>query len=225
MQHWRIFFFVALIVALGSWFLSRGVITHAPTVVAEAPVRLPEIVVEAPLVLRAPSATSAPPKLTRAARASFALAAGDAYLDPQRPSLKASGHVWNWLSGMVAVPEELARERGLGIQSTARGFALVSASEVPPELESFPLLERADNGLVGVLTGVIVSQSFTPLENVDGLARSCGVVLAQSYPAIKSYLFKVLDKSETEDSITCLRETGLFKRLEWEILSGPRLAQ
>lgn len=225
MQHWRIFFFVALFVVLGSWFLSRPERAHAPSMVAEVPVRLPEIIVQAPLVLRAPSAASSQSKNRSTPRAAFTVDAASVYPEPQRPPLRVSGHAWNWLSGVVAVPEELARARGMSIQSSARGFALVSASEVPAEVESFSLLERADNGLVGVFTGVIVTQSFEPLENAEGLARSCGVQVSQSYPAIKSYLFKNLDKTETEDSMTCLRETALFKRLEWEILSGPRLAQ
>lgn len=225
MAHWRIFLSITLVIILGGLYLTEDRREMAPMIAEKAPVRLSEIVVQAPVPLRAPSAALALQKPIKSKQASLNVGDAEAVHDSQRAPLKVAGHVWNWLSGVVAVVEDVAREQGLIIMSSARGFAVVSASEVPAEVESFSLLERADNGLVGVLTGVIVAQSFEPLENPEGVANTCGVSLGQSYPAIKSYLFKKLDKFETEELITCLRETGLFKRLEWEILSGPRLAQ
>lgn len=225
MAHWRIFLSITLLIILAGVVLTEKKHESPPAIAEETPVRLGEIVVQAPVPLRAPSAALPLQKPGKSKRASFNVDTSQVFPDSHRAPVRVNGHVWKWLSGVVAVKEEIAREREISFQTTARGFALVSASEVPAEVESFSLVERADNGLVGVFTGVIVSQSKAPLENLDGLASSCGLSVVQSYPAINSYLFNNLDKSENEESITCLRETGLFKRLEWEILSGPRLAQ
>jgi hypothetical protein len=131
---------------------------------------------------------------------------------------------WKWLEGVVAVKKS-ALPPGVPIIGQRAGFVIVASSEVPQNVESFLLVERADNGVKGIFTGVIKAMGGVNLESAGQFLSQCPVEMVESFPAIKSYLLKVHSQDELEESMTCLKSTGLFKHLEWEILSAPNVQQ
>lgn len=92
-------------------------------------------------------------------------------------------------------------------------------------MEGLPLVEREDNGLVGIFTGVLKAMGKSGLQN-DGQFRSvCPCEINQAYPQLKSYLLETSDGQSHEELKTCLQGTGLFNRLEWEILDHPHTSR
>ncbi|MFP5490082.1 MAG: hypothetical protein ACLGG0_01175 [Bacteriovoracia bacterium] len=131
---------------------------------------------------------------------------------------------WKWLEGAVAVKKS-ALPPGVPVISQRPGFVIVASSELPANMVSFPLVERTDNGVKGIFTGVIKAMGGASLESAGQFLSQCPVEMVESFPSIKSYLLKVHSQDELEESMSCLKATGLFKHLEWEILVSPNVQQ
>lgn len=131
---------------------------------------------------------------------------------------------WKWLEGVVAIKKS-ALPPGVPVISQRPGFVVVASSDLPANVVSFPLVERTDNGVKGIFTGVIKAMGGASLESAGQFLSQCPVEMVESFPSIKSYLLKVHSQDELEESMSCLKGTGLFKHLEWEILSSPNVQQ
>lgn len=131
---------------------------------------------------------------------------------------------WKWLEGAVAVKKS-ALPPGVPVISQRPGFVIVASSDLPANVANFPLVERVDNGVKGIFTGVIKAMGGASLESAGQFLSQCPVEMVESFPSIKSYLLKVHSQDELEESMSCLKATGLFKHLEWEILSSPNVQQ
>lgn len=138
-----------------------------------------------------------------------------------RDPIEVSGHRWRWLTGAVAVPAGDPRVAHVARLSERPGFWVIASGDLPPGMEGLPLVEREDNGLLGIFTGVLKALGKSSLENSGQFQSVCPCEIQQSLPNIKSYLLEVSSGQSHEELRTCLMGTGLFKRLEWEILDHP----
>jgi hypothetical protein len=143
----------------------------------------------------------------------------------ERPALEQSGRRWRWLDGAVAVPSGDPRVAHVTRLSERAGFWVIASGDLPAGMDGMPLVEREDNGLVGIFTGVLKAMGKSGLQD-DGQFRSvCPCEVNQAYPQLKSYLLETSDGQSHEELKTCLQGTGLFKRLEWEILDHPHTSR
>jgi len=93
----------------------------------------------------------------------------------------------------------------------------VRAGDVPVGTETFAVVERSDNGVLGVMTGVLKAMG----DRGDGdFLNECPGEMVESYPALKSHLLR--PSGEPDEFHNCLTALNRFKRLEWEILDRPR---
>jgi|GEM_PF-4562056 len=141
-----------------------------------------------------------------------------------RDPVEVSGRRWRWLAGAVAVPAGDQRVAHLPRLSERPGFWVIASGDLPAGMEGFPLVEREDNGLIGIFTGVLKAVGKAGLQNEGQFQSACPCEIQQSLPHIKSYLLEVSQGQTHEELRTCLKGTGLFKRLEWEILDHPQTA-
>jgi len=130
-----------------------------------------------------------------------------------KPPLKQSGREWRYLDGVVAV-----RPSGqLPSLSELHGFSLVRAADVAVGTETFAVVERSDNGILGVMTGVLKAMGD---RGAGDFLNHCPGEVVESYPALKSHLLR--PSGEPDEFHYCLTALNRFKRLEWEILDRPR---
>ncbi len=137
-----------------------------------------------------------------------------------RSGFEQSGRRWRWLSGAVAIraQDHLAHLPRL---SERPGFWVIAATDLPAGVAGLPLVEREDNGLVGIFTGVLKAVGKASLQSSGQFQSVCPCEIEQAYPQIKSYLLATGQGQSHVELRTCLEGTGLFKRLDWEILDHP----
>ncbi len=222
MRRWP-FFVILIAVAAYVFSPKERVSVVAPALVTRA--ATPKVV-QAPLVLaphvRRP-ASVVPKKV--APQSALKIDRQSVFTREDRPLLVQSGRRWRWLDGAVAVPSDDARVAHVPRLSERAGFWVIASGDLPAGMEGLPLVEREDNGLVGIFTGVLKAMGKPGLQN-DGQFRSaCPCEINQAYPQLKSYLLEVSAGQSHEELKTCLQGTGLFKRLEWEILDHPRTSR
>ena len=114
---------------------------------------------------------------------------------------------WKWLEGAVAVKKS-ALPLGVLVIAQRPGFVIVASSDLPANVANFPLVERVDNGVKGIFTGVIKAMGGASLESAGQFLSQCPVEMVESFPSIKSYLLKVHSQDELEESMSCLKSTG-----------------
>jgi len=139
----------------------------------------------------------------------------------ERPLLEQKSHRWRWLSGAVAVSSSDPRVAGIARLSERAGFWIIAEGDLPGGVEGLPLVEREDNGLVGIFTGVMKAMGKSGLQEASQFQTQCPCEVQESYPQLKSYLLKPHGDNYSEFK-DCLQGLGVFKKLEWEILDHPR---
>ena len=142
-----------------------------------------------------------------------------------RPSLEQNGRRWRWMSGAVAVFAGDLRVAHLPRLSERPGFWIVASSDLPAGVVGLPLVEREDNGLLGIFTGILKAIGKSGLNDPGQFYSVCPCEIEESYPQLKSYLLRPSQGQEYQELSTCLQGTGLFKRLDWEILDHPRTSR
>lgn len=210
--------FVILIVAAGYFFYPKEQKT-VPAVVARPNIK--RTPAHQPLMFSMQDRRPIRPAKRAPAQSVLRVDRGKLTVDSERAPLKQNGRRWRWMSGAVAVSAGDLRVAHLPRLSERPGFWIVAASDLPPTVIGLPLVEREDNGLLGIFTGVLKAIGKSELQN-DGQFRSvCACEIEESYPHLKSYLLRPSHGQEHQELSTCLQSTGLFKRLSWEILDHP----
>ncbi len=222
MRRWSVVILL-IVVAAYVFYPKERVGVVAPALVTKA--ATPKVV-QTPLVLaphiRRPA--SVVPKQV-ASQSALKIDRQAVFPRDDRPMLVQSGRRWRWLDGAVAVPSDDPRVAHVPRLSERAGFWVIASGDLPAGMEGLPLVEREDNGLVGIFTGVLKAMGKAGLKD-DGQFRSaCPCEVNQAYPQLKSYLIEVSDGQSHEELRTCLQGTGLFKRLEWEILDHPHTSR
>lgn len=141
--------------------------------------------------------------------------------DVTRPSIQQNGRRWSFVAGVAAVSHGAPGTEHIPVRSGLGGFDVVGESDVPANVESYPIVQREDNGLLGIFTGTI--KAVGERGPAGGHADDCpGGQVQESYPALKSYLLRSSDAGSAQTYFDCLTNSGRFKRVEWEILDHPR---
>lgn len=139
-------------------------------------------------------------------------------MDEARPPIEQNGRRWQFLAGLSAVSVE-ANVPGEDLGQLS-GYKIVPSSEVPEGVESFSLVKREDNGLVGIFTGVI--RAVGERGTAGSFQSECPVQVKEAYPELKSYLLKASSEAELQECFQCLSNLQRFRSLDWEILDHPR---
>jgi hypothetical protein len=222
MRRWSIVL-ILIVVAVYVFYPKERVSVVAPAVVIKTVV---QPVVHKPLVLAPHIRRPASVLLKKVApQSALKIDRQNVFARGDRPALEQSGRRWRWLDGAVAVPSDDPRVAHIPRLSERAGFWVIASGDLPSGMEGLPLVEREDNGLVGIFTGVLKAMGKPGLQD-DGQFRSaCPCEINQAYPQLKSYLLEVSNGQSHEELKTCLQGTGLFKRLEWEILDHPHTSR
>lgn len=223
MRRWSLALILILIVVAAYVLFPREQVSVRP--VAVTPSTAKRAPAHQPLVL-APHArrpASVPLKITKP-HAAIKLDRENRQVRRDREPVEVSGRRWRWLSGAVAVAAGDPRVAHVSRLSERPGFWVIATSDLPTGVEGFPLVEREDNGLVGIFTGVLKAVGKAGLQHEGQFQSVCPCEIQQSLPQIRSYLLEVPQGQNHEELRTCLKGTGLFKRLEWEILDHPQTA-
>jgi hypothetical protein len=198
-----------LLVAWWIYPADKTVAVKAPAAASAPPVLMAEPTAT-PLVVRAPAQS---PNPVAKPRNEVAQLPEHDRAFTNAPVLRQSGREWRQLDGVVAVRAS-AR---LPSVSELHGFSLVRSGDVPAGTETFAVVERSDNGLLGVKTGVLKALG----DRGEGeFLQDCPGIMVETYPALKSYLLR--PSGEPDEFHQCLSALNRFKRLEWEILDRPR---
>lgn len=184
----------------------------AVSVKVEIPLK-PQVVARAPAEVKDHGKSSLP--------ATIKLDRSEVSHHRERPLLEQKSHRWRWLSGAVAVSSGDERVAQIPRLSERAGFWIIAEGDLPAGVVGFPLLEREDNGLLGIFTGTMKAMGKGQLRSPDQFQTQCPCEIQESYAQLKSYLLKPKDDNYSEFK-DCLASTGLFKKLEWEILDRPR---
>ncbi|MBY0517028.1 MAG: hypothetical protein K2P81_08980 [Bacteriovoracaceae bacterium] len=221
MKRWWIF--LTLILALGFFFFFQK---------KPAPANVAEIKPQPLSSQRAPAqvALTDRPSVTKESRRDN-FRASTLNIDRQiispsvnTPGFSQNGRLWRWLDGAVAVDSNDSRVRDIPVISRRAGFVIIASGDLPRGVEGLQLVEREDNKLVGIFTGILKAQGSNQLSQSSQFSSQCPCEIKESYPSIRGYLIKSSEENH-EELRTCLQSTGLFKKLEWEILSQARFAQ
>lgn len=218
MRRWS---FALILIAVAVYLLfRREQVSVRPVVATSSPVK--RAPAQQPLVL-APHARrpAAEPKKIVRPQSVIRLDRQVLQVRSDREPLEVSGRRWRWMTGAVAVPAGDQRVAHVARISERPGFWVIASGDLPPGMEGLPLVEREDNGLLGIFTGVLKALGKPSLESSGQFQSVCPCEIQQSMPNIKSYLLEVSQAQSHEELRTCLKGTGLFKRLEWEILDHP----
>lgn len=143
-------------------------------------------------------------------------------LDSQRP-LKIGNKNYQILEGKLAITSAQAQRLNINSEARVGGWVIIDERDAPLDVVSYPLLQREGSATIGIFRGVIKAQSFNALMSSD-ISHCPGTVLS-AMPAIKISLIELNSSSSPDELKSCLTETRLFSRLEWEILDQPRLAR
>lgn len=129
---------------------------------------------------------------------------------------------WKLIKGVRAIDAHDPLVRDIRPVGKLSGFVILRAQDVPAGSTPLRLVRRADNGLVGVFTGIIKAIGEKG-SNTGSFVSDCPQGgIEESWPALKSYLLKASRPSDEGSYFDCLTNLGRFKRLEWEILDHPR---
>lgn len=170
---------------------------------------------------RAPAAIPRPP----AQAAAIQLAPHLQSVDTTRAGMEQNGRKWRFVEGVRAVLADDPRLARVERLSQRAGFWIIAEADVPAGMESMGLVEREDNGLMGIFTGTLKAMGNKRLKGSGQFLSECPAQIEESYPQINSYLLRSADADGAHDLRDCLVSTGLFKRVEWEILDRPHLAR
>jgi hypothetical protein len=203
-------FFVLLLVVVWWFFPAEKTAGPRATVDAVPITRTAVPLGPTALVVRAPAQIIRPVSLTKNEVAQ--LPAHDRVPANLAP-IRQSGRQWRQLDGVVAVRTSARLPR----VSELHGFSLVHSGDVPVGTETFPVVERTDNGMLGVMTGVLKALGD---KGAGEFLGDCPGTVVETYPALKSHLLR--PSGEPDDFMNCLAALNRFKRLEWEILDRPR---
>lgn len=143
--------------------------------------------------------------------------------NPERRELSQNNRRYKFLSGVVAISER-DLPAGVEILSRRQTLVLINAADAPAGAKTMEIVERQDNRSLGIFTGTLKAIAKATLES-ENVLTDCGCQVKERYPAIKSYLLLPSDASNTSELKDCLGQSGLFKRLDWEILEAPRLSR
>lgn len=141
-------------------------------------------------------------------------------MDPQA-LLTIGRKNYRLVEGKVALTSAQAKGLTVPIESQIGNWVIIDERDAPADKVSYPIVQREGSTLRGIFRGVIKAQSLAPLNPVD-ISHCPGSVLS-SMPAIKIALIELSSPSSPEELKSCLIETRLFKRLEWEVLDQPRV--
>lgn len=142
----------------------------------------------------------------------------DSPIDSTRPTIANGKRNWHFISGLSAVAINTPGiPTPLDVMS---GFAVINSGDVPAGVESYSLVKRDDNGLVGIFTGIIKAVGEKGATPGSFLTECPQGEIKESYPALKSYLLKA-HNSDEQEFFECLSLLRRFKLLEWEILDHP----
>jgi hypothetical protein len=143
--------------------------------------------------------------------------------NPERALLQQNNRRYKFLSGVVAISE---RDLPVGVEVLSRRqtLVLVNAADVPAGVKTMEIVERQDNRSLGIFTGTLKAIARAPLES-ENVLTECNCQVKERYPAIKSYLLLPSETANPSELKDCLTQSGLFKRLDWEILEAPRLSR
>lgn len=142
----------------------------------------------------------------------------DSQVDDARAEIVNGNRRWKFISGLSAVALSTPGiPTPLDVMS---GFAVINSADVPEGVESFSLVKRDDNGLIGIFTGTIKAIGEKADFPGSFLSECPQGGIKESYPALKSYLLKA-NSSEEQAYFECLSSLRRFRRLEWEILDHP----
>lgn len=139
-----------------------------------------------------------------------------------RAGFEQGGERWRWVDGLVAVAEGTQGIDRALIKETRPGFWLLSGADLPVDTPHLKLVQREDNGLLGIYTGVIRAMGKGEAHAAQPWRSDCPAQVVESYPALDSVLLRAPAGVKDDELSGCLRHTNLFKRVEWEILDRPR---
>lgn len=143
-------------------------------------------------------------------------------VDEERPPLQSGKHRWHFLAGLSAIARGAGGGAGLDGYGEFSGYQILSTADVPAGVESFALVKRADNGIVGIFTRVIRAVGERGAHSAQFVNECPQGAILESYPVLKSYLLRAHSSTDDQEYFECLSALGRFKSLDWEILDHPR---